>query len=174
MNGPRSIIEDLLRMQGKRLHAILLRLTLSGHAADDLLQELCVRLLASDGLVRAESPVGYAVRTAVHLGLEWRRRRRGLGDELLEVVEAPQDGPAQLAGRREEVEFLLDAVQRLREPLQQVIVLRFIEGQGYEEIGGILGKTAQQVRGLAHKGIRALRNDLSGLQDEVSPNARQD
>ena len=131
------------------------------------------RLLASDGLARANNPVGYAIRTAVNLGLEWRRRRDPAGD-LPEAIETPQDGPIQLACNREEIERLLDAVRRLREPLRQVIVLRFIEDQRYEEIGAILGKTAQQVRGLAHKGIRALRNELDGLQNEVLSNAEQD
>ncbi len=171
MNGPHSMIEDLLQTQGKRLHAILFRLTLSVQTADDLLQELCVRLLASDGLARAQSPVGYAIRTAVHLGLEWRRRRRPPGDDSLQAVQAAHDGPLQLACRREEIERLLDAVQRLREPLRQVIVLRFIEGERYEEIGVVMGKTAQQVRGLAHKGIRTLRQELENLQDEALHNA---
>lgn len=151
-------VEMLLRTDGRRLHALLYRLTLSTHAADDLLQELAVRLMQADpGRVRELA--GYATRTAVHLGLDWRHRRARQANDLPDVGD-PRPTPDEQIEHRESLERLLDAVQRLREPLREIVVLRYIEDQSYEAIAAALGKTSQQVRGLAHKAIVALRTEL--------------
>src|SRR5262245_22798320 len=66
----------LLEVHGAELHALLARLTLRAGVAEDLLQELFLKLRGSAGFVRADDRKAYAIRTAIHLAFDWRRRRR--------------------------------------------------------------------------------------------------
>jgi RNA polymerase sigma factor (sigma-70 family) len=150
-------VEELLRTEGLRLHALLYRLTLSMETADDLLQELCARLIASETFAEAQIPVAFAVRSAVRLGLDWRKRKRRRPAELPEDLRSGEDEPSVQLSSREEIHRILDAVQGLREPLREILVLRYIEGEAYESIAAALGKSPHQVRGLAHKAIRQIR-----------------
>jgi RNA polymerase sigma factor (sigma-70 family) len=162
-----SRLEELLRTEGIRLHALLYRLTLSTETADDLLQELCTNLLVSETFAVAETPVAFALRAAVNLGLDWRRQKRRQADELPDCLCSAEAEPSIQLGNREELERILDAVQGLREPLREILVLRYIEGESYESIASALGKNRHQIRGLAHKGIREIRAQLDG-RDRLS------
>src|SRR4051794_7288180 len=66
----------ILDAHGPALHALLLRLTLRQDVADDLLQELFVKLAGSRSFRAAIDPVAYVKRAAVNLALDWRRARQ--------------------------------------------------------------------------------------------------
>jgi RNA polymerase sigma factor (sigma-70 family) len=57
----------------------------------------------------------------------------------------------------EELDRILDAMQRLSELSRRVVVLHYVERQDYAQIAQELGKTEHQVRGLCHKGLTKLR-----------------
>jgi len=58
------------------LHGLLVRLTLRPDAAEDLFQDLFVRLSHAEGFHRTADPAGYAHRAAINLAMDWRRARR--------------------------------------------------------------------------------------------------
>lgn len=157
-----SRLEELLRTEGVRLHALLYRLTLSTEAADDLLQDLCTRLLASETFALAQTPVAFALRAAVNLGLGWRQKKGRHTQELPDCLCSAEAEPSVRLSDREELDRILDAVQGLRDPLRDILVLRYIEGESYETIAKAFGKEPHQIRGLAHKGIREIRAQLDG------------
>ena len=66
----------LLAEHGGRLHLLLVRLTLREDVAEDLLQDLFLRLCRSDGMLGATRPEKYLFRTAINLAFEWRRKNR--------------------------------------------------------------------------------------------------
>jgi RNA polymerase sigma-70 factor (ECF subfamily) len=168
-------LEELLRAHGRRLYALLYRLTLSMDAADDLLQELYLRLMKTrlDRVSRVEA---YATRVAIHLAMDWRSRGARAASSISQDPLEPGLGPIEQVEIREDVERTLDAVRELRAPLREIVVLRYIEGQRYESIASALGKTPQQVRGLASKAIKSLRESLSSdgrAADKESSHARK-
>jgi len=151
-------ILELLDADGPRLHTLLTRLTRREDVVGDLMQELVIRLHRSRGLETARDPFAYAYRSAVNLAFEWRRDRRTKrrsdpsGDD---PPSAPSPMTAAMDG--EELERVLDATARLREPARDAVILRYVEQMSYEEIGRRLGKKPQHVRSILSKALAQLR-----------------
>jgi RNA polymerase sigma factor (sigma-70 family) len=146
----------ILDAHGAELHALLTRLTLRAGVAEDLLQELFLKLRRSRGFTRATDRRAYAIRAAVHLAFDWRRTRRTT-EALLSDPPGVAGSPLQRLIDAEELDRILDAMRRLSELSQQILVLHYVEHQDYAQIARHLGKTEHQVRGLCHKGLTKLR-----------------
>ena len=84
-------IVELLDVHGGRLHGMLAKLTANRCAADELLQELFLRLLKSQALSAAQSPEAYLFRSAINLAFDWRKRQH----HLPEVPFLDRDVPAE-------------------------------------------------------------------------------
>ena len=72
---PLNLLE-LLDRAGPSLHVLLTRLTLRQDVAEELMQELFIRLHNSRSFIRTAKPSAYAFRTAVNLAMDWRRRKK--------------------------------------------------------------------------------------------------
>jgi RNA polymerase sigma factor (sigma-70 family) len=161
----------VLDEEGPRLHRLLFRLTLRADAAEDLLQDLFVKLSHSDGFTAADNHTAFAVRTAVNLAFDWRRRQ----SRRIDAAPLDSDIAGQtvdpLAGLidQEQMQQVLNAIEALPEIQRLALILRHLEHQEPEEIGKNLGRTAHQVRALCSKGIATLRTSLGGMaQKEMS------
>lgn len=154
---------DLLDAIGPQLANLLARLTLRKDVAQELMQDLFLKLYQAEGFATAGNPQGYAYRAAVHLGLDWRRAQRVRPDPVpLEVDPPGQEGsPLARLIQEEETERVLDALNQLDEPYRYAFVMRWIEQQSYEAIATELGKTPHQVRGLCHWALKQLRERLA-------------
>ena len=156
MTSSNDELLDILNQHGAQLHALLTRLTLRAGVAEDLLQELFLKLHDADGFARAANRKAYAFRAAIHLAFDWRRRQRPT-----ETLDAVPLGVSAAALDRlidaEELEQVLEAMRHLSELSRQVLVGRYLQFQDYGEIALELGKTAHQVRGLCHKALGQLR-----------------
>ncbi|SPL94272.1 RNA polymerase ECF sigma factor [[Actinomadura] parvosata subsp. kistnae] len=142
--------EDFVRARGPALLRYGLVLTGNADDAADLVQEALLRLSSSWRRVRnKDDPEGY-VRTIMarqHVSW-WRGRRR---EHLTDEVVAPV---------RDDEHDLKDVWQRLRAlpPRQRaVLVLRYHEELGDDEIAAILGVSRGTVRSQASRALATLR-----------------
>jgi RNA polymerase sigma-70 factor (sigma-E family) len=151
-----------------RLPALLrYAMLLSGdrEQARDLVQEVLARALVKWGRIGAlEEPYAYVRRMVTNEFLSWRRRRRFRTVPLEEAT---------LAGREPVVPDHADRADDLRAllgglPAQQraVLVLRYYEDLGYEEIAAVLGCRVGTARGYASRGLAALRIELKTATNE--------
>jgi RNA polymerase sigma factor (sigma-70 family) len=165
-------LANILEAHGPLLHALLLRLTLRQDAADDLLQELFVKLVNAPGLRAAADPLAYVKRTAINLAFDWRRgRRRATPTPETDVGAVAPDAPAlDVLIDREDVERILDASANLGELSGQAFVLRYVQQESFEAIAAALGRTPHQARGLCHAAVAELR---SRLREKVVPHERE-
>jgi RNA polymerase sigma factor (sigma-70 family) len=149
--------------EGKRLHQLLTRLTLSRHAAEDLLQDLFVKLREADEFRKAADPVAYAWRAAIRLAYNWRRTRRRQRIVSDQTQQAPANEPLPLDRLicDEDAQRLLDAVFRLPERMRQAVLLRYIQQESYSTVGRHIGRNAHQTRALCHRAIRRLRRMMT-------------
>jgi len=153
---------SLLSEHGPRLHATLLRITLREDVAEDLMQELFLKLNRRNSLGRATDPLGYALRAATRLAFDWRRSHKRRIDNG-EIVEEPQLDSNCVHGQieqREDFDVLLTAMAQLSTLSRDIIVMRYLEEQSYEEIANVLGKTPHQSRALCSKALEKLRKQL--------------
>lgn len=153
---------ELLEQKGKSLYKLLFRLTLSEEVAEELLQELFVRLGKLKRCPEIENLYAYARKTAVNLAFDYYRRSKrdivsleGIEENLSRI-----DSPVTELVKCEEISELLEAVSRLKGNLRQVVVMRYIEEQSYEEIGEAIGTTSHQARALCSRGIKKLKERL--------------
>jgi RNA polymerase sigma factor (sigma-70 family) len=144
------------------LYVLLVRLTLRADVADDLLQELVVRLSRSEGFRQADDPLRYARRAAIHLAFDWHRRRKRSAaiERIAEEPAAAEASCHDALVAREDFERILTSMKELSPLIRTCLVLHYIEQLTYFEIARQLGKTSHQVRGLCHKGIRRLQQAM--------------
>ncbi len=159
MGQQQDKVLELLDTHGRRLHRLLGRLTRSEDATSDLMQELFLRLSRAKGLERARDPYAYAWKAAANLAFEWRRRRKVKIQPLEEDVreDEPKDQPLGKVIRDEQIQRVLAATSRLDELARNVIVMRFVEQEPYEEIAVRLGRDTAYLRSLCSKTLVRLR-----------------
>lgn len=160
-NGLMSFLETY----GAALHALFTRLVLRADVAEDLLQELFLKLQRADGFARAANRKAYAFRTAIHLAFDWRRAQRPVQPLATEPAVATAS-PLDRLIDAEELEQVLNAIAQLPELGRQVVVLHYLQQQEYAEIAEQLGKTDHQVRGLCSKALAQLRTILRPAASE--------
>ncbi|MFT4188507.1 MAG: RNA polymerase sigma factor SigE [Aeromicrobium sp.] len=158
--------EDIVAEHSARVYRLALRLTGNPHDAEDLTQDVFVRVFRSlDGYAPGNFP-GWLHRITTNLFLDRARRASrirmdrfadGAEDRLL-GGEARPDEAVHDAGFDADIE---QALQSLSEDFRVVVVLCDVEGLSYEEIADILGVKLGTVRSRIHRGRTQLRAALA-------------
>lgn len=125
--------------------------------AEDVVQDVFVRLLRPGGAAVPERPGAYLRRAVANECVShWRRRRRErLTDE---VPERSYDDAASTAVDRV---VLNAAVATLPMRMRQVIALGFLEGMGDADVARALGITPITVRTTRARALRHLREQMA-------------
>ena len=171
-NRQRQLLE-LLDTSGAALYALLTRLTLREDIAEELMQDLFVKLSNTRRPAKIHNWGAYAHRAAINLALDWQRRqKRALLS--LEHVGEPASGdisPLPKLIHAEELQETLNAIGQLKKTSRQALVMRYIQQESYELIAEQLGKTPHQVRALCSKALDHLRRILG---KNGSPSCRKE
>lgn len=139
--------EALWAQFGPTVARVLLSYERDAHLRQDLSQEVFLAVLDSvDRIQAAANPRAYLLRIVHNVAIDHvARESRRSWVELDEGIEDPLPDPQREAHAAGEAERLLQAVQRLRLPYRQVLVL-MLEGLDHGEIAGVLGIPAGTVR----------------------------
>jgi len=161
---------ELLDKSGADLYALLTRLTLREEVAEELMQELFIKLNKSRGTGNAANLEAYARRAAINLAFDWRRSQKQTTLPLGQVAEpaSNDDSPLGKLVHSEEIQQTLDAVGRLKKASREVLVMRYLQQESYDNIAEQLGKTSHQVRALCSRAIRNLRDVLGSNEHKSS------
>lgn len=166
-----AAFDVLVETYSTRLYGYFYRLTGSRHDAEDLLQEVFVRVVRMIGQYEHQDKFdGWLFRIAANLVRDRVRRARHVsgvrlrgpasetgGDPLDEVADKAADGPDGSMQRAEEAESLQRAVGQLPEPERQVILLRHFSQLSFREIAEIMGTPLGTALARAHRGLAKLR-----------------
>ncbi len=171
MDHPTEAVLKLLEDNGEQLHALLVRLTLREDVAEDLMQELFLKLARGDRLLHARDALAYAIRAAANLAFDWRRaqKRRPRTESTEKGENVPARSPAGELIASEEIERVLSALDCLPRRDRDLIVMRYLQERNYGAMAHRLGRTPHQVRALCHKAVRRLRRIV-----EKSPSPQRD
>jgi RNA polymerase sigma-70 factor (ECF subfamily) len=152
----------LLERSGPALHALLTRLTLRTDVAEELMQELFIKLNSARNGESIENLDAYARRTAVNLAFDWRRKRRASTMALDRISEpvCTDNSPLSNIVEAEELEEMLEAISRLKETPRRVLVMRYIQQESYDHIAEQLGRSPHHVRALCSRALLRLRDVL--------------
>ena len=150
---------ELLDSVGPRVYALFTKLTGRVDAAEDLLQELFVKLLRSDGFTRAPNQDAYLIRSAIHLAFDWRRANRksiSLHESVTDPVQSTVS-PIDNLIQAESVRAVLLALDSLSDHDRELICMRFLDEQPYETIANHYESSVHQIRSKCSKAIAHLR-----------------
>jgi RNA polymerase sigma factor (sigma-70 family) len=148
--------EDLVKFLARR--------TAARADAEDLAQEVYLRLLRVDRHAFVRQPRSYLLRIAANLLHEWRLKARQsrphetLDPESLEAADSPEQ--AAIAQNREA--RLEEEMSRLTPPVRAALVLQIREGLSYEEIAARMNVTQRMVK-------RYLLAAYGSLRTQVPP-----
>ena len=164
-NRQKELLE-LLDRSGASLYALLTRLTLRGDVAEELMQELFIKLTKTSKFNRVKSWNAYAHRTAINLAFDWRRRQKRAPVPLDDIREPASNQNSALSElvRMEELQETLAAIGRLNGPSREALVMRYIQEESYERIAEQLGKTPHHVRAMCSRALNHLRDVLGACR----------
>ena len=139
MSNRRERLLDMLESDGRRIHVLLTRLTLCESTAEDLMQDLFIRLSTSESFDRARDRTAYAIRSATNLAFEWRRKQERTVNShtLMDEPIARGMSPSDLLEQHEQCASVLQALDGMSELSRQVIVLHRLQGESYEAPGNV-------------------------------------
>ncbi|MDR3032447.1 MAG: RNA polymerase sigma factor SigE [Kitasatospora sp.] len=156
--------EEVVRAHSARVYRLAYRLTGNKHDAEDLTQEVFVRVFRSLSSYTPGTFEGWLHRITTNLFLDMARRRQrirfeGLGDETAQRLHSGPT-PAQAFDERHLDSDIQDALEALAPEYRAAVVLCDIEGLSYEEIAVTLGVKLGTVRSRIHRGRAQLRAAL--------------
>lgn len=160
---------ELLDKSGVSLYALLTRLTLREDIAEELMQELFIKLGSNNSLRKIRNWNAYAHKAAINLAFDWRRKQRRTCMPLDNIPESvsKDNSPLSKLIHSEELQEMLDAIERLNKTARQVLVMRYIQQQSYDDIAEQMSKSPHQVRALCFKAVNHLRDLLGKERKEI-------
>ena len=170
MSNRQKELLELLDKSGADLYALLTRLTLREDIAEELMQDLFIKLNNSRGIGNVTNWNAYARRAAINLAFDWRRSQKLTILSMGQVREpvSNDDSPLRKLIHTEEMTETLDAVGRLKKSSREVLVMRYLQQESYDNIAEQLGKTSHQVRALCSRAIHHLRDVLGSNNHQSS------
>ncbi len=170
LSGQETAWEDLVKMHTRRVYAICYRFTSSDAEAQDLTQEVFLRIFRNLKSFRAGegSFVVWLTRLTRNLLIDHYRRTRieratdsleDQGPNLEEKTAMLARTDGMLAGR-EASEVLQQALQKLSPELRETVILRDLEELDYKEIAQVLHVPEGTVKSRLNRGRAELARVL--------------
>jgi RNA polymerase sigma factor (sigma-70 family) len=156
--------EDVARNHGRFLYTVAYRLTGNHDDAQDLVQEVLLRVRRGLETYRPGSLEGWLSRITTNTFLDETRRRKRRPVDLL-PEESDRVVPPSLAADEALAGEVLpddvqDALRRLPDDYRAAVVMCDVVGLSYQEISESLGVPVGTVRSRIHRGRALLRKAL--------------
>ncbi|MCW2665170.1 MAG: polymerase, sigma-24 subunit, subfamily [Frankiales bacterium] len=159
--------DEVVRLHSARVYRLAYRLTGNRHDAEDLTQEVFVRVFRSLSSYTPGTFEGWLHRITTNLFLDTVRRKARIRFEALpddaERLASKERGPAQVYDDTHLDGDIQRALDALPPDFRAAVVLCDLEGLSYEEIAATLGIKIGTVRSRIHRGRSQLRAALAHL-----------
>lgn len=172
--GDPAAFDELVDRFSPRLFGLLYRLSGSHHDAEDLLQEVFLRVVRTIDDYRHQGRFeAWLYRIALNLARDRVRRRQRRGATAGGTMDwisldgcpashPPPDQPLELA---EQVDRLQQALERLLPAEREVIMLRHFSDMSFREIADTMGTPIGTALARSHRALARLRQ-LMGTEDQ--------
>lgn len=158
--------DEIVERHSDRVFGLAYRLTGNRHDAEDLTQEVFVRVFRSLDTYTPGTFEGWLHRITTNLFLDGARRKQRIRFDALSDERAARLQSRDLAPDTAYADQLFDddverALATLPPDFRAAVVLCDVEGLAYEEIAEILGAKMGTVRSRIHRGRAMLRSALA-------------
>ena len=135
---------ELIERYGRRIYNISFQFAGNRAEAEDLTQEIFLRLYRNLGRYRGDVPLaGWTLRLSRNLCIDHYRRTRTerrtvvVSEEILKHQASGSD-PAARAERREKLRLVYGVIEEMPEPFAEILTLRDLQGLSYADICAFL------------------------------------
>lgn len=161
--------EDVVREHSARVYRLALRLTGNAHDAEDLTQDVFVRVFRSLHRFEPGTFEGWLHRITTNLFLDQARRRQrirfdGLADGADERLAGSERAPGEQLADAGLDHDVAAALADLSPEFRACVVLCDVEGLTYDEVAAVLDVKLGTVRSRIHRGRAQLREALAHRQ----------
>jgi RNA polymerase sigma-70 factor (ECF subfamily) len=168
-NGDVAKLGTLFERYHVALFDFLRRTTGDRAVAEDLVQEIFVRILKYRRTYRAEDSCfeTWAFRIARNARADYFRKRSDpapLSGDAFDVP-APDPSPARQLESRRESQALARAMMRLTDDKRELLVLARYHGMSHERIGQLLNVETGTIKVRVHRALKELRDIFRRLSD---------
>ncbi len=173
--GDAAAWDQIVERFGERIYNLAFRFARQPAEAEDLTQEIFLKLFSQLGRYRGEVPlVAWALRLSRNLCIDLYRRGRArqlaetAGEEALARMPASDDSAAR-AERRERRDLVASVLAELPEQLALVLTLRDLQGLAYDEMAAFLEVPSGTLKSRLNRARRELvrRLDLRLIADSA-------
>jgi RNA polymerase sigma-70 factor, ECF subfamily len=166
--------EEIVSTHSARVYRLAYRLTGNQHDAEDLTQEVFVRVFRSLSTYTPGTFEGWLHRITTNLFLDSVRRKQrirfdALGDDAADRLPSREPSPQQHFNDTHFDADVQQALDTLAPDFRAAVVLCDIEGLSYEEIAATLGVKLGTVRSRIHRGRSQLRKALMHRSPQPRP-----
>ena len=179
--GDPQAFEVLVSRHGRGLYNFLLRSVRTQHRAEELLQEVMLRVVKSKGRYQRSAKFTTWVYTiARNLSVDESRRVRFRDHQSLDAPLRGRDGEGstrtrlgRLAAHDVPTDMAADAprlrgrlraaIDQLPDEQREVFLMRQVSGMSFREIGDIVGAPENTVKSRMRYALEKLRHDLADL-----------
>jgi RNA polymerase sigma factor (sigma-70 family) len=158
--------DEIVELHSDRVFRLAYRLTGDRHDAEDLTQEVFVRVFRSLSTYTPGTFEGWLHRITTNLFLDQARRKQrirfdALSDEREAGLRSAEKTPAESYADRMFDDDIERALAQLPPDFRAAVVLCDVEGLSYEEIAEIMDAKLGTVRSRIHRGRAMLRDALA-------------
>ena len=173
MRMRRQDFDAAVAIHGRTVYTFAVYLLANREEAEDVTQEVLVRLWRHGHEVLPEKIGPWLVRVTRNACIDTIRRRKGGSQVAIDdgagiELHEPAPGPERLAHGSQLGAKILQALDALNEPGRSVVILREIQGLSYQEIGEALEMPMTSARVTLYRGRRRLREELKEVRDHVA------
>jgi RNA polymerase sigma factor (sigma-70 family) len=164
--------DEIVRDHSGRVYRLAYRLSGNQHDAEDITQEVFVRVFRSLATYTPGTFEGWLHRITTNIFLDLVRRRARIrfdafAEDAHERLPGREPTPAQAFDETHLDEDVQAALDALPPDFRVAVVLCDIEGLSYEEIAATLGIKLGTVRSRIHRGRSQLRETLAHRRPET-------
>lgn len=171
MSSPETAIDwsDVLADHAHWLRAVIRARVGNGDAVDDVMQELAIAMVQSQGPADREKLAPWLYRIAIRKALQYRRRvgrQRKLTAQVAERMdEAVEADPLDWLLGQERRELIRRALSQLPARDREILLLKHGEGWSYRKIAEHLGATRHTIEYRLMRARRRMRTLLTRGQE---------
>jgi RNA polymerase sigma-70 factor, ECF subfamily len=174
--GESDAVAALYEAHAPAIYRYILYRVTSAADAEDLTAEVFLKMV--EGLPayhQTGAPFeAWLYRIAAARIIDFRRRsKRRTHAELSDSITDGKPLPEELFQNRQELESLRQALQKLSDEQQTILILRFIERKTHQEVADILGRSVTAVKSVQHRALLELTS-LLGSSEKVRHYLRGD
>ncbi len=171
--GDQAALSELYQTYFPRLYRYILARTGNSYDAEDLTEEVFMRVLqAIKRFEHRKAPFSAWLFRIAHNAVISQRRKetaRGRSSQLNDGMQVDTAGPEELAEKHVALTEVMQAAKTLPDAQRQVISLRFAAGLTVAETARAMGKGEGNVKVIQHKAIAKLREMMGQPKKQPKP-----